>query len=93
MCLLVVKFLRTHIWRCLIGSKCKLTAGEILSVNEEVEADAETMWHSNIKRLKKTQLETENGEVCRTVVNNVTETTGEEFYGWNVFLVNFYIDF
>lgn len=35
----------------------------------------------------------QNGEGCRTVVNNITETKGEEFYRWNDILVNFYTDF
>lgn len=34
-----------------------------------------------MKKEKKKELETENGEGCRTVVNNITETKGEEFYG------------
>lgn len=42
---------------------------------------------------KKKQPETENGEGCSTVVNSITETKGEEFYGWNDILVNFYMDF
>ena len=63
-------------------------------MNEEVEADAETRWHSNKKKLGGgRQLETENGEGYRTVVKNITETKGEEFYRWNDILVNFPMDF
>lgn len=68
----------------IVGSTWKLTAGEILSVNDEGEADAETMWRSNNKRWKEAAKETEMFRDGCITVNNIMETKGGEFYRWNV---------